>query len=371
MRPATYEPEQIIEAGLALQAEGRNITGFALRSRIGGGNPGRLRQIWDEHLASQSTVVSEPVAELPVEVAEEVKAVSAALAERITQLATELNDKAVRAAERRVAEVTRAAGEQTSQAERELADAAQTVDDLEERLDELQDGYDRLTQALDSERTQRQQQDVEMAQLKERLAAAEENARQREERHQEQKTALQDALNAEQAQHKSTREDLQNRLEQASAQVLARTEELKSERDKVSTLLSRLDVQEKALDTERQQHQSTRTSLQQRLEQAVAQANDLTGELALERGRVSTLTSRLDQQEQSFMERQQRADQDIASLTERCALLEQQRDDIRLEMTGEKEKTAALRGEAEALQRQNQSLMTALAGNKKAGGRDA
>ncbi|EEM2539805.1 hypothetical protein C3N85_23810 [Salmonella enterica subsp. enterica serovar Morehead] len=95
MRPATYEPEQIIEAGLALQAEGRNITGFALRNQVGGGNPGRLRQIWDEYQASQSTVVTEPVAELPVEVAEEVKAVSAALAERITQLATELNDKAI------------------------------------------------------------------------------------------------------------------------------------------------------------------------------------------------------------------------------------------------------------------------------------
>lgn len=35
MRPATFEPEQIIEAGRALQAEGRNITGFALRNRIG------------------------------------------------------------------------------------------------------------------------------------------------------------------------------------------------------------------------------------------------------------------------------------------------------------------------------------------------
>lgn len=93
MRPATYEPEQIIEAGLALQAEGRNITGFALRNQVGGGNPTRLRQIWDEYQASQSTVVTEPVAELPVEVAEEVKAVSAALSERITQLATELNDK--------------------------------------------------------------------------------------------------------------------------------------------------------------------------------------------------------------------------------------------------------------------------------------
>lgn len=40
---------------------------------VGGGNPTRLRQIWDEYRASQSTVVTEPVAELPVEVAEEVK----------------------------------------------------------------------------------------------------------------------------------------------------------------------------------------------------------------------------------------------------------------------------------------------------------
>lgn len=80
-----------------------------------------------------------------------------------------------------------------------------------------------------------------MAQLKERLAAAEENARQREERYQEQKTVLQDALNAEQAQHKNTREDLQKRLEQISAEANARTEELKSERDKVNTLFTRLE----------------------------------------------------------------------------------------------------------------------------------
>ncbi|EKH8689935.1 hypothetical protein O9110_001918 [Salmonella enterica] len=51
--------------------------------------------------------------------------------------------------------------------------------------------------------------------------------------------------------------------------------------------------------------------------------------------------------------------------------MENQRDDARLETMGEKETVAALRGEAEALQRQNQSLMAALAGNKKTGGRDA
>lgn len=83
MRPATFEPQQIIEAGQALQAEGRNITGFALRNRVGGGNPGRLKQVWDEYLSSQTEVTAEPVAELPVEVAEKVKAVSSTLAEHI------------------------------------------------------------------------------------------------------------------------------------------------------------------------------------------------------------------------------------------------------------------------------------------------
>lgn len=135
MRPVTFTHDDIIEAGKALLAEGRNITGFALRKKVGGGDANRLRLVWDEYQAGQSVVEHEPVAELPVEVAEEMKAVSVALTERIAQLTLELNDKAVRASERRVAEVTRAAGEQTAQAERELADAAQTVDDLEEALD--------------------------------------------------------------------------------------------------------------------------------------------------------------------------------------------------------------------------------------------
>lgn len=43
MRPAEFTPEQIIEAGQELQAAGRNITGFALRQKVGGGNPQGLR----------------------------------------------------------------------------------------------------------------------------------------------------------------------------------------------------------------------------------------------------------------------------------------------------------------------------------------
>ena len=44
MRPAEFSPEEIVAAGEALVAAGRNVTGFALRQKVGGGNPNRLKQ---------------------------------------------------------------------------------------------------------------------------------------------------------------------------------------------------------------------------------------------------------------------------------------------------------------------------------------
>ncbi|HBZ8552135.1 TPA: DNA-binding protein, partial [Salmonella enterica subsp. houtenae] len=95
MRPATFEPEEIIAAGKALQAEGVvNITGFALRKRVGGGDPSRLRQVWDGYLAGQTSVESEPLADLPPELADAVKVVTATLTGHVVQLLRELNDRA-------------------------------------------------------------------------------------------------------------------------------------------------------------------------------------------------------------------------------------------------------------------------------------
>ncbi|HNM96747.1 MAG TPA: molybdenum cofactor biosynthesis protein MoaE, partial [Marmoricola sp.] len=82
------------------------------------------------------------------EVAEEVAAVTKALTDRLAALAVELNDKAVKAAERRVAEVIRTAGEQREQSERELADASQTVEDLESKLDEAKAAAEGLEKRL-------------------------------------------------------------------------------------------------------------------------------------------------------------------------------------------------------------------------------
>ncbi len=165
------------------QAAGRNITGFALRQRVGGGNPSRLKQVWDEHISSQAVARAEPVAELPIEVAEEVAAVTKALTERLAALAVELNDKAVKAAERRVAEVIRTAGEQREQAERELADASQTVDDLESKLDDAQAAADALEKRLADMQTAQHAQAVEFAQVRERLALTEQTAKAAEAQH--------------------------------------------------------------------------------------------------------------------------------------------------------------------------------------------
>jgi len=207
MRPVEFPPESIIQAGQNLQAAGRNITGFALRQKVGGGSPSRLKQVWDEHLAGQSVMKAESVAELPVEVAEEVAIVSKALTERLAVLAIELNDKAVKAAERRVHEVMRSAGDQREQAKRELADAAETVDDLEAKLDEAKAAAEVLEIKLADVQETNHAQAVELAQLRERIAVAEQSARTAGEQHvaeltkaeADQETARKDAATAREA----------------------------------------------------------------------------------------------------------------------------------------------------------------------------
>ncbi len=254
MRPAEFTTEAIIEAGQELKTAGRNITGFALRQKVGGGNPTRLRQIWDEHLASHSVTKAEPVADLPIEVAEEVTAVTKALTDRLANLAVELNDKAVKAAERRVAEVLRTAGDQREQAERELADAASTVEDLESKLDESAATIESTTVKVKDLQAANQTQAVELAQVRERLAATEHAAKTAAERHA-----------ADRARHQEEARQLRAEREaMALAQTKAATEfqEVKAELVKVQAKFEAAD----------QSHQDHR-------KQAAAEAMHVTGRM--------------------------------------------------------------------------------------------
>ncbi len=226
MRPATFEPEEIIAAGKALQAEGVvNITGFALRKRVGGGDPSRLRQVWDGYLVGQTSVESEPLADLPPELADAVKTVTATLTGHVVQLLRELNDRAVRAAECRVDDITRTAEEQKALAERELADAVQTVDDQEQKLDAATADLRKTLELLDGSREREQTTLVELAQVRERLAATEErlkdtekNGREAAEQHRQQTETLQHKL-----------EDAEQRLADSVSRYTADLREVKTE----------------------------------------------------------------------------------------------------------------------------------------------
>ena len=312
MRPAEFTPESIVGAGQELQASGRNITGFALRQKVGGGNPSRLKQVWDEHLASRSVTKAEPVAELPVEVAEEVAAVTKALTERLAALAIELNDKAVKAAERRVHEVVRSAGEQRAQAERELADAAQAVDDLEDKLDEVTGHVKALDGKLTDAQATSQAQAVELAQLRERLTVTEQTAK------------------AAEVQH---------------------VQALKTLADQHAAELARLNA---GIEADRVRHQQETEQIRAEL----AEQKKSTQDMAAERDQLRADLVKVQASAET-------ATQEVHRMAERMAKAESERDTARHEASTAREDAAKLSGQIEAMQHQVTELVRAL-GDRKA-----
>lgn len=304
MRPAEFTTEVIISAGQELHAAGRVVTGFAIRQKIGGGNPARLKQVWEEHVSSQSVTKAEPVAELPVEVAEEVATVSKALTERLTTLAVELNDKAVKTAERRVAEVIRTAGEQREFAERELTDAAQTVDDLESQLEEARTAASGLEKLLADVQAVSQAQAIELAQVRERLALTEQAARAAAEEHAAELGRLNAGFEAERTRF------LRELAEQKKA-----AQDSATERDAACTELV-------------------------------------------------TVKAKAEASAQTHQEQRKQAASEAIRAAERLTKAQAERDSARKEASKAREDAAQIRGQVEALQTQNADLMRALADRK-------
>ncbi|MDD5388975.1 MAG: DNA-binding protein [Gallionellaceae bacterium] len=346
MRPVEFTPEEIIAAGEALQVAGRNVTGFALRQRVGGGNPNRLKQVWDEHLASKTATQSEPVAELPVEVAEEVGTVTKALTERISVLAVELNDRAVKAAERRVGEIVRAAGEQREQAERELVDAAQTVDELEARLDEARTGAEALEKRLSEALATGQAQAVELAQLRERLAAAEQSAKSASELHVTEVTRLNAAFEAERARHLQEAEQL--RAELAEQKQISKAAVADSDKVRADLAIAKAKIEDDQHEFER-----LRTDLEATRKAAAVEIDQLRAELA-------TVKATAGAAELTHQEQRKTAAQEAHRVAERLMRAETGRDEAHKEAGQAREEVARLTGQVEAIERQNSALMATL-----------
>lgn len=217
MRPAEYTNESVIAAGTALQAAGRNITGFALRQAVGGGNPARLKQIWDDHLASVATSQAEPLAALPAELADELASAVKALTERFGELVIGMNNRAVLAADRRVSSIEALAQERSALAERELVDAVQAVDELEDKLKSAIADVEGLRVQLAEAQDGFQCQAIELAQVRERLASTEKAAGDAANSHAAELIRLVGASDAERRQHEQEVASLHEQLKNAAA----------------------------------------------------------------------------------------------------------------------------------------------------------
>lgn len=169
MRPAEFTAEQIIEAGKALQEKGRSITGFALRQVVGGGNPARMKQVWDEHVASTTKPPAPQAQVLPEEINRAVEAAVQALGERLGAIATHIHSQALQAAHVRVEEVRRAAAVQRDAADRELTDAGQAVEDMKAKVDSMQAALDEHVATIEALRQELGVKGLENAQLTEHV----------------------------------------------------------------------------------------------------------------------------------------------------------------------------------------------------------
>ncbi len=279
MRPTEYTDQQIIEAGEQLQAEGRNVTGFALRKIVGGGNPTRLKSIWDAHAAGSSPAEVEPVAELPNEVAEALKELTNGLSDQINRIAVDLNDKAVKASERRVSEVIKVASLERETSKREMADATATVDDLEQKLDEAQAEIGDLTATVEDTR-------AALAETKTALARAEEK----------------------QAQAEKTAADQQVEIQGLKDQIKALAAELVERDQSIAILKHDAEQHSTQVKTLEDKAQALQQQLADQAEQHAAEVKALAAENTKQNTRVDALTARLEAADRELKKAEARAD---------------------------------------------------------------
>ncbi len=307
MRPVEYPDEAIIAAGQALQAEGRRITAFALRQRVGGGDPVRIRTVWSDYLARCNQQTAAIVKEtLPAEFAVAVEELNTTFLEQWRHLATRLYQLARDSAEARVREALQTARTVQEQAEAEMADAQQNALAQDARIAELIEQHEESQQCLrtllqeQEERAQQlttldsrwQQAQAEVAGLRDRLNQAQ---------------AATAAATGKTTAEVERRQQAEQELQTVQAQRLALTTALETERNQREQAEYRAELIQTALE----QAQAEVSKVTRTLEQTVVEQQRLAVQAAELRARVEGLEARLQDAEAA----RQQAEQQAASLT--------------------------------------------------------
>jgi DNA repair exonuclease SbcCD ATPase subunit len=152
-RKAEFSDQQIIDAGKAIEAEGKPISTFAIRNRLNGGSSERIKTVWAEYTAQQETIIEEeiPDIELPTEIAEKLEKNQQIAKNQLEKLAIESFRVAQQVAEKRVKSTIddyqskiREYEESENQASIALESSDKKIDELESEIDLLQSRNEEL-----------------------------------------------------------------------------------------------------------------------------------------------------------------------------------------------------------------------------------
>ncbi|MBF6615504.1 MAG: DNA-binding protein [Candidimonas sp.] len=149
MRPTEVSDEQIIQAGLQLEAQQSRVTGFALRRVIGAGTPARLVAVWNAYKQSNAPAPApaEDAPPLPGDIEPALKVATDQIAANLRQLVITLHGHCQREARTKVVQVEQEADAKCALYLEELADASSQI----EKAESLNDSLERQCQQTGSD----------------------------------------------------------------------------------------------------------------------------------------------------------------------------------------------------------------------------
>lgn len=139
MRKAEFTNEQIIGAGKELKADNQKISGWALRTKLGGGKPARLAEVWNSSLDNSDEVVESKCESLPLpaEVQEAVSLLSGELVKHTEETIVRCNTIATQTADKRVASTIQEMKLKISEAEETEIEANTAIEQCDNKAIEL------------------------------------------------------------------------------------------------------------------------------------------------------------------------------------------------------------------------------------------
>jgi chromosome segregation ATPase len=154
-RKTEFSDDKIIEIGLAIESDGKPVSPFAIRNRLGGGSSQRIKGVWqifdNKRQAESEAEVDREIIELPSEIQSILEKNLDVAANMLNRLASESFKVARSVAEKRVTSTIEeyqarimSFVEAESQASQALESSDEKVEELEDHIDVLQSRNENL-----------------------------------------------------------------------------------------------------------------------------------------------------------------------------------------------------------------------------------